>query len=333
MPTPNALPDRADLNALIARFRDGIEGLVPSGARLGIAVSGGPDSLALLLLAEKALPGRIAAATVDHGLRTESADEAAMVEAFCERSGIAHRILREDGFAPVGNIQEHARKLRYRLLGGWAREAGISHVALAHHADDVAESFLMRASRGSGVRGLAQMAEIAPIPYADSPGVMIVRPLLGWRRSDLAAIVEAAGLTPAVDPSNADHRYDRSRLRALLAREPDLDPALLARSAANLTDADTALEWLCDQAWRSRVSTNEGQAIRIDIADLPREIRRRLAARAVAKLAPMWNREGIDGLVDLLDDNRAATLSGVKVGPIDGGSWHFSITPPHARHR
>lgn len=355
MPPPNA-PD----DALIARFRDDLTtltGPLDETARIGVAVSGGPDSLALLLLAHGALPGRVAAATVDHGLRPEAVDEAAMVGRVCKVLGVPHVVLRASrmelespypseswgpdeaverdpsfrwGTAGGGNVQAKARMLRYRLLWDWARREALGFVATAHHRDDVAESFLMRALRGSGIGGLARMAAIRPIPYGRDDGPILVRPLLGWERAELAGIVRKAGLAAAEDPSNQDPRYDRARIRAWLKREPLLDAEQLARAAGNLADADAALEWIADQAWKSRAEYARDEIV-LDPDDLPVEILRRLARRAIAALAPEWDGEGLDRMLIQLDARGTATLAGVKVS--GGGAWRFRLAPARRGHR
>ena len=140
---------------LVERFGADLDALVPSGMRLGVAVSGGPDSLALLLLAAAARPTMVEAATVDHGLRAGSADEARMVAGICKQLGVPHRTLLADWpEAPTTNIQAAARAMRYRLLNEWAIDRGLPAVATAHHADDQAETLLMRLVRGAGVGGL-----------------------------------------------------------------------------------------------------------------------------------------------------------------------------------
>ena len=177
-----ALPERSP------RFRADLAALAgPAPAMFGVAVSGGPDSLALLLLARATFPGGIEAATVDHGLRAESGAEAAFVRDVCGRLGIAHATL--TGPAIEGNIQSGARALRYRLLGSWARERGLGFILTGHHQDDQAETLLMRLRRGAGLAGLAGIR-----PRAEIDGLKVLRPLLGWRRTELAQIVAAAGL-------------------------------------------------------------------------------------------------------------------------------------------
>ena len=162
---------------VLNRFRANLDALVAPEARLGVAVSGGPDSLALLLLAAAARPDRVEAATIDHRLRAESQDEAAMVARVCEKLGVRHAILAARwSELPETAIQERARKERYLLLGYWAEERGIDAIVTAHHAEDQAETILMRLARGAGVRGLAGIR-----PRSVSPGahVRLIRPLLG----------------------------------------------------------------------------------------------------------------------------------------------------------
>src|SRR5436190_1867521 len=173
--------------AATARFRADLDRLGLGAARpFGVAVSGGPDSLALLLLANAAFPGLIHAATVDHGLRAESADEAETVAAICARMGVPHAIL-SAGMVATSNVQAAARARRYDLLAWWAEENGLACILTAHHLDDQAETLLMRLLRGSGLAGLAgiRARQDRPVP--------VLRPLLGWRRAELEVIVLAAG--------------------------------------------------------------------------------------------------------------------------------------------
>lgn len=167
-------------------------------------MSGGPDSLALLLLAEAVMPGKVEVATVDHGLRSASASEAAMVAELCAGHGIPHEILPVQ--VPQGNLQDMARLARYRALHAWATRRGLGAIATAHHADDQAETLIMRLNRASGIAGLAGVRLRTVVPGADMP---LLRPLLGWRRADLGELVKAAGLDAVQDPSNEDLRFDR----------------------------------------------------------------------------------------------------------------------------
>lgn len=307
---------------LVERFRSDVLALTGDGrGRLGIAVSGGADSLALLLLAHAARPGEIEAATVDHRLRAESADEAAFVSRLCAGLDVPHATLAGD--APIyGNVQSEARILRYRLLGLWAEQKNIAHVLTAHHADDQAETLIMRLQRGSGVAGLAGIRAATRIGT-----LSVLRPLLGWTRNELRSVVHAAGLTPLEDPSNSDRRYDRARLRQQLADTDWLDPAHLARSAGALADADAALEWATGRLYGERARV-EGSAIRLDLADLPDELRRRLVIRVLATLTPGAAPRGsqLQRLIATLEGGGVATLAGVRGK--GGGTWTFTAASP-----
>lgn len=301
------------------------EGAEHGEARLGVAVSGGPDSCALLLLAAAALPGRIAAATVDHGLRPESADEARFVAQLCEALGVEHAVL------PVaverGNVQAQARAARYRALAGWAGERGLAALATAHHGDDQAETLLLRLNRGSGVAGLAGVRERGRTPGSDLP---LLRPLLGWRRHELERIVGMAGLRPVTDPSNLDDRFDRARLRKALDGADWLDPLALAQSAAHLADADEALEWAARREW--------GEAVRSQPFGLvyrrraPRAVALRVIAQIVRELDGGEARGGrIARLFDSLESGSPASIGSLVARPERDG-WSFSKAPAKRRN-
>ena len=307
----------------VERFAADLEALVPPDAQVGIAVSGGPDSLALLLLARAARPGQVEAATVDHGLRPGSAAEAAMVADLCGQLGVAHRILLADWpEPPTTNVQASARAMRYRLLNQWAIERGLGAVATAHHADDQAETLLMRLLRGSGVGGLGGTRR----KRALSEEVLLVRPLLGWRKSGLEALVSGAGLAPVDDPSNRDPKHDRSRIRKLLRSAEWLDPARLAASASAIRDADEAIDWALAPLIESRIRRDR-DALIIDPSDLPRELRRRLLLAAFAELAaPVPRGAELMHAMDQLDAGETVTLSGLKLQ--GGAAWRLTIAPP-----
>lgn len=317
----------------VERFRRDCEALTGGapgeGRPLALAVSGGADSLALLLLAHAAFPGAVVAATVDHGLRPEAAQEAALVRQLCDRIEVPHRTLA--GEMPVaGNLQQGARALRYALLADWAAGRA-AWLATAHQQDDVAETFLMRARRGAGVGGLAAMAAARPLG-----GVTLIRPLLHWTRAELEALVADAGIVPVRDPSNADPRFDRARIRALLARAGELPADRLAAAARNLRDAEDALAWIADREWRAR-AVAEGGAVALDPGGLPRELRRRLVERAVATvraahgLGPDWRETGLDPLLAALDAGGTGTIAEV-IGKAKAAIWHFALAPPRRSH-
>jgi tRNA(Ile)-lysidine synthase len=312
---------------LADRFRADLDALIPPGEPIGVAVSGGPDSLALLLLAAAARPGQVEAATVDHALRPEARDESVAVAALCERLGVPHAILTASWTeAPQTAVQERARRQRYRLLSYWAEERRLGALVTAHHADDQAETLLMRLARGSGVRGLAAMRRRSITTGSHVP---LIRPLLGWRRRELEQICSAAGVTPIADPSNEDDKFERVRLRRQLADADWLDPAAVARSAANLADADNALDWAARMEWKSAV-VQRGDDVCYRPGETPPEIVRRIIAKAVRRLATEGDRElrgrELDQLLRTLREGGAATIRGVRC---EGGrEWRFTPAPP-----
>lgn len=306
-----------------ARFGEALSRLLPAGGQFGLAVSGGPDSLAMLLLAHAAVPGRFEAATVDHGLRPESAAEAAFVARVCASLGVPHATLRVR--VPEGNVQEEARKARYAALARWADERGLKALATAHHADDQAETVLMRLNRGSGLAGLAGVRARATVPGGTLP---VVRPLLDWRRSELVAVVARAGIEPVEDPSNRDARYDRARLRAALAGADWLDPLAIAQSAAHLADAEEAIAWAAGREWHERVERAEG-LLRYR-PGAPRAVVLRVVGRIVAEMGGSARGGAVARLVESLERGEAGTLGGVAAR-VERGAWVFRPEPPR-RH-
>ena len=308
--------------ALVDRFRADLDALIAPLESVGIAVSGGPDSLALLTLAAAARPAGIEAATVDHGLRDESRSEAELVAQICGQLGVPHAILTARWPAkPETAIQERARRERYRLLGFWAEERGLGAIATAHHADDQAETFLMRLARGSGVRGLGAMRKRSMTPGTQ---VKLLRPLLTWRRADLEQICRDAKLQPVLDPSNGDERFERVRTRRAIAETDWLDTEAIARSAANLADADQAIDWAMRLEWDRRVKERRGSIVYVT-GGAPTEILRRIVSRAVRKLATEGDGElrgaELSRLVATLADGGTATLRGVLCS--GGREWQF----------
>jgi tRNA(Ile)-lysidine synthase len=260
---------------------------------LVLAVSGGPDSTALMVLAArwrdslKTRP-KLVAVTVDHGLRKESKAEAAAVARLARKLAIAHRTLRWTGRKPKTGLQKAARLTRYRLLGDAARKTGATHVLTAHTLDDQAETVLLRMSHGSGLAGLGAMQRISTVPHDET--IFLVRPLLDIAKSRLIATLRAAGIPYADDPSNRDPRFTRARLRGLmnLLAEEGLDAVRLARLARRLRRADAAIERAVEDAVAELfVELPAGEAIAIEsrrFADLPAEVALRLLGRALARL-------------------------------------------------
>ncbi|WP_305098063.1 tRNA lysidine(34) synthetase TilS [Croceibacterium aestuarii] len=303
-----------------ARFAAALGKLCPQGGRIGLAVSGGPDSLAMLLLAHAAMPGEFEAATVDHGLRAEAAEEAAFVARICAARGIAHSVLRVE-VAP-GNVQDEARRARYAALAAWARERGFAALATAHHADDQAETVLMRLNRGSGLGGLSGVRARGTVPGGTLP---VLRPLLSWRRAELAALVAGAGIEAVSDPSNADPRYDRVRMRTALAEADWLDAAAIAQSAAYLADAQEALDWAMEREWDANVEIVAG-GIRYE-PSAPRAIVLQVLRRIFAGFGADPRGGEIARLADALSEGETGTLGGVVARPETGG-WTFRPEPP-----
>ncbi|MEI6487109.1 MAG: tRNA lysidine(34) synthetase TilS [Sphingomonadales bacterium] len=323
---PSALRDRPRLTgpaALPDLIAAALGRPVAADDRLAIAVSGGPDSTALLHLAALAFPARVTALTVDHRLRPESAAEAAAVAAQCAVRGISHATLRRDGPAIAANLQAEARAARYALLADWCAAHGHGLLLTAHHADDQAETLLMRLNRASASAGLAGIRACRPL----ASGVMLVRPLLGERKVDLAAF--AAGWQTVDDPSNRDPRHDRTGVRTLLA-DARLDVAALARSAAHLAADAEALAWAADLAWAGRVR-RDGAALLVDVGGLPQALTLRLLTRAIAALSGHTPRGGdVARLAARLGAGQSATLAGIRAqsGPI----WRLSAArPPQLR--
>jgi tRNA(Ile)-lysidine synthase len=312
---------------LVDRFRAAIEKLaggVPD--RLGVAVSGGPDSLALLLLAHKAMPGGVSAATVDHGLRPEAAEEANSVAGICNTFGVPHAILKASVDRSRSSLQRAAREARYAALVQWLDRENIDWLATAHHADDQAETLLMRLLRGSGVGGLAGVRQVVPLP-SGSGAVQLVRPLLGWRRSELEEVVLGADIQAFSDPSNEDPRFDRVRVRRWIAQNPMLAAEPLARSALALAEADEAIAWAADRLWQERAREGYNE-IWLDPGGLPAELKRRLVLKILSRLGhgPAPRGDEVGRLLAGLDQGLTATLSGVKCS--GGSAWVFTAASP-----
>ena len=248
-----------------------------------LAVSGGPDSLALLHLVARFGPRPAFVATVDHGLRAASAEEAEGVALVAKALDLPHAVLRWTGPKPPSGLQEAAREARLALLLDHGRACGADCIVTAHHRDDQAETVLMRIAAGSGVTGLAGMRA-----DADHAGLPVLRPFLSVPKARLVAVCREAGLPFVEDASNADPRFARARwraARAMLASE-GLNDARLARLAIRAARADEALERSTDDAERRLLSERGGGALlAAELFDEPAEIVLRLLARAIGRAA------------------------------------------------
>lgn len=329
-------------SALVARFGADVVhalGAPPGGgAPLALAVSGGADSMAMLALASVAFPGQVCAATVDHGLRPAAADEANMVARWCADAGVAHETLVLRDRIGATAIQETARALRYEALGNWAITAGAVALATAHHLDDQAETFLMRAVRGSGTVGLAgvRLKRTHRLdPQHEQGAFQVIRPLLGWRRGFLRKIVTDTAIPFVDDPSNDDQRFERVRVRKLLVNTPWLDPVGLARSAQFAGEAHAALDAVAEWIWAERLVSHEAWEVTLRIADVPRDVQRLLVRKAITSVrnAARLGRSSVDQagnvepLLESLREGSGATQAGVMAIP-RGAIWHFRPEPP-----
>jgi tRNA(Ile)-lysidine synthase len=259
---------------------------------LVVAVSGGPDSTALLLLAARwsrtlTRPPRLLCVTVDHGLRPESAKEAEDAARFSRAVGVEHHIVRWNGQKPATGVQNAARAARYGLLANAARDTGARHVITAHTQDDQAETVLMRMARGSGLTGLSGMLRTSALPGAAD--ILLVRPFLDVPKARLLATLNDASIPFVEDPSNRDPRFTRVRLRQLarsLAGE-GLDAERFAVLARRMARADAALEAAVDDASASiAVDPPRSAASAFDaaaFAALQEEIALRLLGRAITQ--------------------------------------------------
>lgn len=283
----------AEASALFADLKD--------APALVLAVSGGPDSTALMVLAARwraalARGPKLIAVTVDHGLRPEAGQEAAAVAKLARKLKLTHATLRWTGAKPATGLPQAAREARYRLLGEAARKANATYILTAHTRDDQAETVLIRMARGSGLTGLGAMSRAAAVPvYLGA--VVLLRPLLAIPKSRLIATLKAAQIPFAEDPSNVDPRFTRARLRGLMPRlaEEGLDARRLSQLARRLKRADAALEAVVTVAESQVVVKSGPEAVAYDRAGyavMPDELALRLLGRGLA-------RYGTEGEVEL----------------------------------
>lgn len=293
---------------LIGLIRDGL----PAGETIGVALSGGGDSTALLHLC-LAAGMRVEAVTVDHRLRAESAAEAAAVGDWCRALGVRHEVRVWDHGAIGGNLMDQARRARMRLIGDWARARGIGVVALGHTRDDVAETVLMGLSRAAGIAGLSGMRR-----EFDAGGVRVHRPLLDAGREELRGWLRGRGIGWVDDPTNENERYARVKARqALAALAPlGITAERLAEVAGHLAQVQAALAAQVAAAGGAHVEEQAG-ALRFD-AGLwaePAEVQRQVVVAALlwltgAEYAP--RAAEVERLSDALAAGRDATLAGCR---------------------
>ncbi len=312
-----------------------------------LAVSGGPDSVALMAMAARWSAGlgteapTLRVATVDHGLRPGSRAEAGQVAVMAGALGLAHAILDWEGPKPTTGVQARARAARYALLAAHARAVGATCVLTGHHADDQAETVLLRLLRGSGVAGLAGMRRDTAL----APGLRLVRPLLGVRKAELVAFCQRRGLSTVEDPSNADPAYARARLRARASSLASLGldgPALL-RLAGRMARADDALDAETSRLERLLAPRKAGNLYRADFTEVIRAepaILGRLLERAIEHAVPRTGPLPLRRLESLtaaigdalaLGRSHRATLGGARI--VCGGDAVVEVTPEPTRRR
>jgi tRNA(Ile)-lysidine synthase len=324
-----------------------------------LAVSGGPDSIALMWLAARwrralARGPRLIAVTIDHGLRAEAAAEAREVKRLARSLELPHRTMRWTGAKPKTGLPAAARMARYRLLAQAARSHGATHILTAHTRDDQAETLLMRMLRGSGIAGLGAMARVT-----ERDGVLLARPFLNVSKSQLIATLKKAKIAFADDPTNRDLHFTRPRIRAVmpvLATEGG-DTRNLARLASRLARANAAVEVLVDGAerylaLRDREASHRGLDAKTfesktfeakTFAAMPEEIRLRLLLRAINRFGHEGPAElgKVESLLSSLDQavtkktarrgpKLKQTLAGALVSLIDG---RIRIEPAPPRRR
>jgi tRNA(Ile)-lysidine synthase len=310
----------ARIDALLAPFAE--------AKVLLLAVSGGPDSTALLLMAAHWAQGpdrpRIEVATVDHAMRAGSGEEARAVAALSARLGLAHHLIEWRGPKPRSRIQERAREARYRLLGDCATRIGADFVLTAHHADDQVETVLFRLIRGSGIAGLKGMESVVA-----RERFALARPLLALRKAELVAFCAAWGEAYASDPSNADPRFARTNLRrladALAAEGLGAEAFLrLSRRAARMEQAVAAQARATAEllGWTVPQATRDGAALLGE----PPEIVQRLLAAEIARIADKPSAQirldAVEALADAL--RRARAQNKAMRANIGGASVHLS---------
>ncbi|MEZ0225281.1 MAG: tRNA lysidine(34) synthetase TilS [Alphaproteobacteria bacterium] len=298
-------------------------GLDAPRPKIVVAVSGGGDSLALTLLMSQWMEkrgGEMLALTVDHGLRPDSAAEAAALHALLEKRGIRHETLQWTGDKPHTHIQERARDARYALLLGACRRNGFGALAVAHNLEDQVETFWMRLSKGSGLDGLAAMA-----PSRVVDGIRLVRPVLSFSRAALREVCRDFGVEWAEDPSNGNEQFLRVKLRQveeLLAAE-GMTPQRLSQTLQKLEEARDALQVWADEAAGKITSFHPAGFTAVNTGAwrlLPADIQRRVLSSALLAVAPQDYAPGFEQLEqtrhELLGDKFSGrTLGGCEIFP------------------
>lgn len=314
--------------------------MMPHRGAMAVAVSGGGDSIALMLLlsdwakARKQAPPVVL--TVDHGLRKGSAKDARKVAAWAKSAGLPAHVLTWRGDKPKIGIEAAAREARYRLMGAWLREQGVSSLYVGHTLDDQAETFLLRLARGSGLDGLSAMRAKAPWPLPGFAGLSVARPLLEIGREALRAYLMARGQSWLDDPMNEDAAFDRVKIRqagATLAAL-GLSPIRIAAAAAHLARARIALEDMTQTLLARAVRKMDGGGVTLDpaiLAAAPAEVGLRALAAVLMEVSGQGYRPRFDALERLYQRvvrnelRGGCTLHGCHIGPAKRGNMNFAL--------
>ncbi|MCB9994526.1 MAG: tRNA lysidine(34) synthetase TilS [Hyphomicrobiaceae bacterium] len=289
-------------------------------SKIGLAVSGGADSLALLMLAEHWTRGRrsrLVVFSVDHGLRPESAGEVEQVGEIAKRCNLDFVPLKWTGEKPAKGVQAKARAARYQLIGQAMKERGAEILLTGHHSGDQAETILMRLAHKSGLGGLAGMPKMTRLF-----DVVVGRPLLGFSKERLELIVKRAGLRPVIDPSNFDEKFERPRWRSIMPelRMRNLDEESLRLFGQRMRRADQALATLTEAADRKLRRIDPfgiGAIKRAGFDDLPEELRLRVLFRAIADCGGETDQPDLNQIEDLTLRLAQDVFRGTSLG----GCW------------
>ena len=286
--------------------------------RVGVAVSGGSDSTALLHLMAKwaAEAGvELLAATVDHGLRSEAKHEAKLVAQQCAAQNIPHTTLHWQGWDGTGNTQDQARRARYSLMANWGVEHGLDAILLGHTMDDQAETFLMRLARGAGVDGLSGMAA-----NHRAYEMEWIRPMLGLRREELRSYLKQRGICWSEDPSNGDTRFERVKMRQALSVLDGLGLSAdkIAATTNRLRDARRMLECQTQIIARDICTVEHGDVIfngqglqKLDVEYRLRLLNHALCWVSRADYGP--RRKSLSEVEQAIGQGKSATLHGCRI--------------------
>ncbi|WP_294227546.1 tRNA lysidine(34) synthetase TilS [uncultured Shimia sp.] len=280
---------------------------------IGVAVSGGGDSMALLDLLRQWGKTDLAVVSVNHGLRKAAADELDLVSEYAAQYNLSHDILHWT-WDKTGNLQNAARDGRRQAIATWAKEYNLSHVALGHTKDDQAETFLMRLSRGSGVDGLACMSA-----RRERDGVTWLRPLLDLSRDDLRAYLRENNLLWADDPSNKDTQFDRVKARQMFETLAPLGltSERLAQTAAHMQRQKDILQWAEAQIGKLFVQDSIGDMVadRAAFAAVPEALRSKVFADALCHVSGQDYRPRFRPLQEVMVSDVPTPLHGCLIVP------------------